>query len=148
MQNVFRSLEEIASKETGKIALFSDKKEHALAMTEFLKERQIEIITFTPDSEIDNSISKNDFDAIIIDVDTRRAKVSNLLEKLTKVLPNKLMPVIVLSNTYLSSLDVKRINHYHDAFILKIVKSYSNIIDEMSLFLHYITKKVAVVKMT
>jgi PAS domain S-box-containing protein len=147
MQNVFRSLEEIASKETGKIALFSDKKEHALAMTEFLKERQIEIITFTPDSEIDNSISKNDFDAIIIDVDTRRAKVSNLLEKLTKVLPNKLMPVIVLSNTYLSSLDVKRINHYHDAFILKIVKSYSNIIDEMSLFLHYITKKGAVVKM-
>ncbi len=147
MQNVFRSLEEIASKETGKIALFSDKKEHALAMTEFLKERQIEIITFTPDSEIDNSISKNDFDAIIIDVDTRRAKVSNLLEKLTKVLPNKLMPVIVLSNTYLSSLDVKRINHYNEAFILKIVKSYSNIIDEMSLFLHYITKKGAVVKM-
>ena len=147
LQKVFRSLEEIASKETGKIALFSDKKEHALAMTEFLKERQIEIITFTPDSEIDNSISKNDFDAIIIDVDTRRAKVSNLLEKLTKVLPNKLMPVIVLSNTYLSSLDVKRINHYHDAFILKIVKSYSSIIDEMSLFLHYITKKGAVVKM-
>jgi PAS domain S-box-containing protein len=147
LQKVFRSLEEIATKENGKIALFSDKIEHALAMTEFLKERQIEIITFTPDSEIDNSISKNDFDAIIIDVDTRRAKVSNLLEKLTKVLPNKLMPVIVLSNTYLSSLDIKRINQYNESFILKIVKSYSNIIDEMSLFLHYITKKEASIKM-
>ncbi len=147
MQNVFRSLEEIASKETGKIALFSDKKEHALAMTEFLKERQIEIMTFNPDVEIENSISKDGYDAIIIDIDTRKSKIPNLLEKLTKVLPNKLMPVIVLSNTYLSSLDVKRINHYNEAFILKIVKSYSSIIDEMSLFLHYITKKGEPIKM-
>jgi CheY-like chemotaxis protein len=57
------------------------------------------------------------------------------------------MPVIVLSNTYLSSLDIKRINQYNESFILKIVKSYSNIIDEMSLFLHYITKKEASIKM-
>ena len=147
MQNVFRSLEEIATKETGKIALFSDKKEHALAMTEFLKERKIELISFNPDNELNISISQNHFDAIIIDVDTRRAKVSNLLEKLTTVLPNKLMPVLVLSNTYLSTLDTKRINQYNDSFILKIVKSYSNIIDEMSLFLHYITKKDASTKM-
>ncbi len=147
MQNVFRSLEEIASKETGKIALFSDKKEHALAMTEFLKERHIEISTFNPDVEIDDSIVKGGFDAILIDIDTRKSKIPNLLEKLTKVLPNKLMPVIVLSNTYLSSLDVKRINHYNEAFILKIVKSYSSIIDEMSFFLHYITKKGEAIKM-
>lgn len=147
MQNVFRSLEEIASKETGKIALFSDKKEHALAMTEFLKERHIEISTFNLDVEIDDSIVKGGFDAILIDIDTKKSKIPNLLEKLTKVLPNKLMPVIVLSNTYLSSLDVKRINNYNDSFILKIVKSYSSIIDEMSLFLHYITKKGAAIKM-
>lgn len=147
MQNVFRSLEEIASKETGKIALFSDKKEHALAMTQFLKERQIEITTFNPDVEMDASIVNGGFDAIILDMDTRKSKIPNLLEKLTKVLPNKLMPVIVLSNTYLSSLDVKRINHYNEAFILKIVKSYSSIIDEMSLFLHYITKKGEAIKM-
>jgi CheY-like chemotaxis protein len=147
MQNVFSSLEEIASKETGKVALFSDKKEHAMAMTAFLKERHIEITSFDPDEEIDPAIANNDFDAIIIDIDTRKAKIPNLLEKLTQVLPNKLMPVMVLRNTYFSSLDVKRINNYNDAFILKIVKSYSNIIDEMSLFLHYITKKDLAVKM-
>ncbi len=141
MQNVFRSLEEIASKETGKVALFSDKKEHAMAMTAFLKERQIEIVSFDPDKVIDPLFGSLGFDAIIIDTDTRKSKISNLLEKLTQVLPNKLMPVIILRNTYFSTLDIKRINQYNDAFILKIVKSYSNIIDEISLFLHYITKK-------
>ncbi len=141
MQNVFRSLEEIASKETGKVALFSDKKEHAMAMTAFLKERQIEIVSFDPDKVIDSLFGSLGFDAIIIDTDTRKSKIPNLLEKLTQVLPNKLMPVIILRNTYFSTLDIKRINQYNDAFILKIVKSYSNIIDEMSLFLHYITKK-------
>jgi len=147
LQNVFRSLEEIASKKTGKIALFSDKKEHALAMTDFLKERQIEIISFTPDHEIDPSIWDNGFDSIIIDIDSRKSKIPNLLEKLTKVLPTTLMPVIVLSNTYLSTLDVKKINQFSDFFILKIVKSYSSIVEEMSLFLHYITKKDQTIKM-
>ena len=140
IQNVFRSLEEIASKKTGKIALFSDKKEHALAMTAFLKERQIEIISFTPDHEIDPSIWDNGFDSIIIDIDSRKSKIPNLLEKLTKVVPTTLMPVIVLSNTYLSTLDVKKINQFSDFFILKIVKTYSSIIEEMSLFLHYIRR--------
>ncbi len=147
IQNVFRSLEEIASKKTGKIALFSDKKEHALAMTAFLKERQIEIISFTPDHEIDPSIWDNGFDSIIIDIDSRKSKIPNLLEKLTKVVPTTLMPVIVLSNTYLSTLDVKKINQFSDFFILKIVKTYSSIIEEMSLFLHYITKKDQTIKM-
>jgi len=147
LQNVFRSLEEIASKKTGKIALFSDKKEHALAMTDFLKERQIEIISFTPDHEIDPSIWDNGFDSIIIDIDSRKSKIPNLLEKLTKVLPTTIMPVIVLSNTYLSTLDVKKINQFSDFFILKIVKSYSSIVEEMSLFLHYITKKDQTIKM-
>jgi len=140
LQHLFESLEKIASKEHGQIALFSDRLEHGLAMNEFLKEQTIEVISFNPDDDLSASSLSINFDAIVIDIDARRAKVATLLEKLSKLIPNKLMPVIVLSNTYLSSLDLKRINQYNEFFILKIVKSYSSVIDEISLFLHYISK--------
>ena len=140
LQHLFESLEKIASKEHGKIALFSDRLEHGLAMNEFLKEKIIEVVFFNPEDDLNDVFVSEPFDAIVIDIDARRAKVSNLLEKLSKLMPNKHMPVIVLCNTYLSSLDLKRINQYNESFILKIVKSYSSVIDEISLFLHYISK--------
>ena len=147
LQKLFESLTEISAKQNGKIALFFDKEEHRSGMSSFLSEKNLEAVAFDVNNGDEFPEDFAIFDAIIIDIDSRKSAIPNLLEKLKERVSVKTLPVVVLSNTYLSVLDTKRINKYQNEFLLKIAKSYTGIIDEISLFLSFVSRESNAKKM-
>jgi PAS domain S-box-containing protein len=138
LEKVFNSLNDLFSGKSGKVLLFSDVEEHRLSLENFLNEKELEVISLEPESELSLAPLKEDTTAILIDLDFKKGKVSKFLEKIKPHFGGNSIPVIIFCNTYLSSLDQKRIHQFDDSFIIKIVKNYSGIVDEIGLFLNYV----------
>lgn len=140
LNNVFKTIENVIAGNTGKVLLFSDNEQHQQSMEFFLNEKQLDIILGAATESYTPTLTKQEIGAILIDIDFKKAKVSTLLEKLKSFYGGHSIPVIIFCNTYLSSLDQKRIHQYDDSFVIKIVKNYSSIADEIALFLNYMHK--------
>ncbi|MFN5182125.1 MAG: response regulator [Bacteroidota bacterium] len=140
LKKLFQNLSEVSLKENGKVALFADRVEHKDAILSFLIEKNLQISAYSNDKESEFPEDFSIYDAIIIDVDNRKSKIANLLEKIKNKISIKNLPVIILSNTFLSSIETKRIFKFQNDFNIKIAKSYSGIIDEISIFLSFVSK--------
>jgi CheY-like chemotaxis protein len=140
LEKVFATLENLFDGKAGKIILFSDVDEHRLSLENFMNEKQLQVVTLNPDNEITDAPPINEIGAILIDLDFKKGKVSKFLEKIKPHFGGNSIPVIIFCNTYLSSLDQKRIHQFDDSFIIKIVKNYAGIADEIGLFLNYVNK--------
>lgn len=140
LNSIFSTLDDMMNGNSGKIILFSDLEEHRLSMENFLNEKQLDVISVIPDGNLSSAPSKENTAAILIDMDFKKAKVSKFLEKIKPQFGGHSIPVIIFCNTYLSSLDQKRIHQFEDSFIIKIVKNYTGITDEIGLFLNYVNK--------
>jgi len=140
LNSIFSTLDDLMNGNSGKIILFSDIEEHRLSMENFLNEKQLDVVSINPESDLSSAPAKEHTAAILIDMDFKKAKVSKFLEKIKPQFGGQSIPVIIFCNTYLSSLDQKRIHQFEDAFIIKIVKNYTGITDEIGLFLNYVNK--------
>jgi signal transduction histidine kinase/CheY-like chemotaxis protein len=140
LEKVFATLENLNNNSTGKIILFSDVDEHRLSLENFMNEKQLQVFSLNPENEVTDAPPVNEIGAILIDLDFKKGKVSKFLEKIKPHFGGNSIPVIVFCNTYLSSLDQKRIHQFDDSFIIKIVKNYAGIADEIGLFLNYVNK--------
>ena len=140
MQKVLSSLEKLSSQKTGKTFLLSDKEEHRIAMQDFLSETGIEVFSVDLNADINAQLKDQEISVIILDVASKKTKIAGILETLSKDFSGKSISVIILSSAYLSSLEQKRIDNYKDQFTIKIVKSYSDLAEEINLFFNYIVK--------
>ncbi|MFN6037324.1 MAG: response regulator [Bacteroidota bacterium] len=140
MQKVLTSLESLSSEKTGKTFLLSDKDEHRVAMQEFLSETGVEVISVDLNQDLNAQLKGQEIAVIVLDVSSKKTKIAGILETISKDFSGKSISVIVLSSTYLSSVEQKRINNFKDQFNIKIVKSYSDIAEEINLFFNYIVK--------
>lgn len=140
LNSIFSTLDDLMNGNSGKIILFSDIEEHRLSMENFLNEKQLDVVSINPESDLSSAPAKEHTAAILIDMDFKKAKVSKFLEKIKPQFGGNSIPVIIFCNTYLSSLDQKRIHQFEDSFIIKIVKNYTGITDEIGLFLNYVNK--------
>lgn len=147
LKNLFDSISEVTLKQNGKVILFYDKEEQMQAVSSFLLERNIEPKTFKLSEANQLPSDYSEVDAVIIDIDSRKSAIPNLLEQLKGKIKANTMPVIVLNNTYLSTLDQRKIKNYQSHFILKITKSYQGILEEMSMFLNFISRDLSLKKM-
>ena len=147
LKQLFQNLAQLNLKQDGKIALLADKDEHSAAIRSFMAEKYLDVTIYPADNDATYPDNFSIFDAVIVDVDSRKSKIVGLLERLKNRVSGNKLPVIVLSRTYLSSIDTKRIMKYEDAFSLKIVKSYSGILAEISGFLSLVANEAMVKKM-
>jgi PAS domain S-box-containing protein len=141
LNSIFSSLDDLKNGVSGKIILFSDSDKHRLSLENFLNEKHLDVISIDPDSDLSIAPLKENTAAILIDMDIKKIRVSKFLEKLKVNYGGNSIPVIVFCNSYLSSLDQKRINQFEDSFIIKIVKNYSGITQEIGHFLNYLSKE-------
>ena len=140
LNEIFSTLENLINEKPGQVILFSDIEEHRLAMENFLIEKQLDVVSIIPDDNLSSFPSRENTSAILIDLDFKKEKVVKFLEKINPRYGGDSIPVIIFCNTYISSLDQKKLQQFKEAFNIKIVKNYSGIIDEIGLFLNYVNK--------
>jgi signal transduction histidine kinase/DNA-binding response OmpR family regulator/CHASE3 domain sensor protein len=138
MQEVFRKIEHVISKESKKVLILEDNSMHAKALAYYLG-------TFDINSELKSDINEgiqalknNEVDCVILDMGIPDKKAYETLEEAKKNPGFEHIPIIIFTGKSLSMTEELRIKQYADSIIVKTAHSYQRMLDEVSLFLHVV----------
>lgn len=107
-----------------------------------LSELDIEIREANFAEEAFEIMAKEKFDCIILDLGLPDYSGKELLEKL-KVNDIAIPKVIVYTGKEMTTEEIKDLNKYTDTIILKGIKSDERLMDEVTLFLHQVSKSIS-----
>lgn len=138
MQEVFKKIEHVLSKEHKKVLIVEENPKHAKALAYFLE-------TFEVATEISNTVTngidalqKKEVDCVILDMGIPDQHAYETLEEVKKSSGLENLPVIIFTGKSLSKSEELRIKQYADSIVVKTAHSYQRILDEVSLFLHLV----------
>ena len=136
MQEVFKKIEQVISKEHKKVLIVEENPKHAKALAYFLE-------TFDVNAQISNTVNggmnalkKDDVDCVILDMGIPDQQAYETLENVKKNPGFETLPIIIFTGKSLSKTEESRIRQYADSIVIKTAHSYQRILDEVSLFLH------------
>jgi len=137
MQQVFKKIEHVLTKESKKVLIVEENSKHAKALAYFLE-------TFNVNSEVKNDVNESitalqgDVDCVILDMGIPDQKTYNMLEYVKQQQGLEHLPIIIFTGKSLSMAEEQRIKKYADSIVVKTAHSYQRILDEVSLFLHLV----------
>jgi signal transduction histidine kinase/CheY-like chemotaxis protein len=138
MQEVFKKIERVITKENKKVLIVEENPKHAKALAYFLE-------TFDVNAQISNSVNRGvdalkreDVDCVILDMGIPDQHAYETLEKVKKSPGMENLPIIIFTGKSLSKAEEVRIKQYADSIVIKTAHSYQRILDEVSLFLHLV----------
>lgn len=122
-----------------RILVVEDDKVTRLLVKELLKELDIEIKEANLAQEAFEILSREEFDCIILDLGLPDYSGKELLEKL-KVAGIHIPKVIIYTGKELTKEEFKSLSSYTETIILKGLKSDERLMDEVTLFLHQVSR--------
>ncbi len=137
MNDIFKRIEHIVSKESQKVLILEENPQHAKALAYFLESSQI-------NTDIKHSINegvealKSDVDCVVLDMGIPNQQAYDMLENIKSHEGMENIPVIVFTGKSLSAREQERISKYADSIVVKTAQSYQRILSEISLFLHIV----------
>ncbi|MCE6987843.1 response regulator [Dyadobacter sp. CY323] len=138
MQEIFRKIEYVISKQSKKVLILEDNSMHAKALAYYLG-------TYNINSELKSDIvagidalNQNEVDCVILDMGIPDKKAYEMLEEAKKNPGFENIPIIIFTGKSLSMSEELRIKQYADSIIVKTAHSYQRMLDEVSLFLHVV----------
>jgi signal transduction histidine kinase/DNA-binding response OmpR family regulator len=138
MQEVFKKIEHLLSKEHKKVLIIEENPRHAKALAYFLE-------NFDVNTEISGSVNqgvdalkKESVDCVILDMGIPDQHAYETLERVKKQEGLENLPIIIFTGRSLSKNEESRIKQYADSIVIKTAHSYQRILDEVSLFLHLV----------
>jgi CheY-like chemotaxis protein len=136
MQEVFKKIEQVISKEHKKVLIVEENPKHAKALAYFLE-------TFNVNAQISDSVKHSvqalqseEVDCVILDMGIPDKQAYETLETVKKNPGLENLPIIIFTGKSLSKTEELRIRQYADSIVIKTAHSYQRILDEVSLFLH------------
>jgi len=138
MQEVFRKIEHVLSKEHKKVLIVEENPQHAKALSYFLETFNVATeISQTVNKGVD-ALKKNEVDCVILDMGIPDQQAYETLENIRKTPGLEQLPIIIFTGRSLSKSEELRIRQYADSIVIKTAHSYQRILDEVSLFLHLV----------
>ncbi|SEJ32400.1 Signal transduction histidine kinase [Dyadobacter koreensis] len=138
MQEIFKKIEYVLSRESKKVLIVEDNPQHAKALAYFLE-------TFNINSELRSNVSEGiealkteEVDCVILDMGIPDKRAYETLEEAKKNPGFENLPIIIFTGKSLSLSEELRIKQYADSIIVKTAHSYQRMLDEVSLFLHVV----------
>lgn len=138
MQEVFKKIEHVITKEQKKVLIVEENPKHAKALAYFLE-------TFNVNAKIAGSVTgsvdelqKEDVDCVILDMGIPDQHAYEMLEGVKHNPGMEKLPIIIFTGKSLSKTEEARIKQYADSIVVKTAHSYQRILDEVSLFLHLV----------
>lgn len=141
MQDVFKKIEHILAKKDKKVLIIEENPKHAKALAYFLQNYNV-----TP--EIKNSVDESvkalqekGADCVILDMGIPDMNAYQTLEAIKKNPGLENLPIIVFTGKSFSKNEEQKLKTYADSIVVKTAHSYQRILDEVSLFLHLVSKE-------
>ncbi len=141
MQDVFKKIEFVLSRDSKKVLIVEDNPKHAKALAYFLETFNIvaEVKSNINDSIV--ALKKDEINCVILDTGIPDQTTYQLLEEAKKNQGLENVPVIIFTGKSLSLAEEQRIKQYGGSIVVKTAHSYQRMLDEVSLFLHLVEEK-------
>lgn len=137
MNDIFRRIEHIVSRESRKVLILEENPQHAKALAYFLESSKINTdIRHNIDEGIE--ALQTDVDCVVLDMGIPNQQAYDMLENIKKKKGMENIPVIIFTGKSLSAKEQQRISKYADSIVIKTAQSYQRILSEVSLFLHIV----------
>jgi signal transduction histidine kinase/DNA-binding response OmpR family regulator len=138
MQEVFKKLEQVISKQHKKVLIVEENPKHAKALAYFLETFQVATEISTSVHNGIDALKKQEVDCVILDMGIPDQQAYETLEEVKKSPGMEHLPIIIFTGKNLSKKEESRIKQYADSIVIKTAHSYQRILDEVSLFLHLV----------
>jgi signal transduction histidine kinase/DNA-binding response OmpR family regulator/CHASE3 domain sensor protein len=142
MAEIFRKIEAALNHENSKVLIVEENPKHAQALSYYLGSYQIQSSIAKSVPESINALKKNEVNCVILDMGLPEMRNYDKLELIKSTPGFENIPIIVFTGKSLSKTEEQRIRHYADSIVIKTAHSYQRILDEVSLFLHIMDKKL------
>ncbi|RZK49002.1 MAG: response regulator [Pedobacter sp.] len=141
IKSIFEKLENALSKHPKKILIVEENEQHAMALSIFLANAQIQTIVVKNVRESIEALNQKSIDCVILDMGVPAKNAYETLETIKKSEGLENLPIIVFTGKNISKGEETRIKQYADSIIVKTAHSYQRILDETALFLHLVEEK-------
>jgi signal transduction histidine kinase/CheY-like chemotaxis protein/CHASE3 domain sensor protein len=138
MQEIFKKIEYILTKNPKKVLIVEDNTMHAKALAYYLETHQIHSEIKSDIQASMDALKTKDVDCVILDMGIPANNAYEVLEEFKKDATFESMPIIIFTGKSLSQAEEQRIKKYADAIVVKTAYSYQRMLDEVSLFLHVV----------
>jgi signal transduction histidine kinase/CheY-like chemotaxis protein/HAMP domain-containing protein len=140
-ENVLKSLDEDIISTSKKILVIEDDSTMRKITKELLLDLDVQIQEASTAEEAFQILSNESFDCIILDLGLPDYSGKTLLEKL-KSNQIAIPKVIIYTGKEISQIELKSLNAYTNTIIIKGLKSDERLMDEITLFLHQVSKSI------
>ena len=138
MQDVFKKIEYVLSREAKKVLIIEDNPKHAKALAYFLESFNINSELRSDITEGISALQESAVECVILDMGIPDNKAYETLEEARKNPGMENLPIIIFTGKSLSMAEEMKIKKYADSIIVKTAHSYQRMLDEVSLFLHVV----------
>ncbi|WP_121357357.1 response regulator [Flavisolibacter nicotianae] len=138
MQEVFKKIEHVLSKEHKKVLIVEENPQHAKALAYFLESFHVSAQISPTVNEGVNALQKDEVDCVILDMGIPDQQAYETLETVKQNPGLENLPIIIFTGKSLSKTEESKIRQYADSIVIKTAHSYQRILDEVSLFLHLV----------
>ncbi len=136
--SAFHKIENAISTNVRKLLVVEDNEYAHEGLRELFDQKGVEITLVSTGEEAFNALRANVFDCMILDLTLPDINGLQLLEKMHENDTSSVMPVIVYTGKDLSREEEQQLRKYADRIILKTERSAERLLNEASLFLHWL----------
>ncbi|GAA4341636.1 response regulator [Flaviaesturariibacter amylovorans] len=141
MQEVFRKIEQVVTKEHRKVLIVEENPKHAQALAYFLETFNVSArITGTVEGS-GEALQEEGVDCVILDIGMPDNHTFERLDGLKQQPGLEGLPIILFTGRSFSRSEEVRIKQVADSIVVKTAHSYQRILDEVSLFLHLVEQQ-------
>jgi len=138
MQEVFKKIEYVLSKQGKKVLIIEENPKHAQALAYFLETFSVNAEMSSDIGEGISALKRDNVDCVILDMGIPDQRAYETLEAVKNNPGLENLPIIIFTGKSLSKRGEQKIKQYADSIVIKTAFSYQRILDEVSLFLHLV----------
>ena len=142
LQKAFDNIQEFTNKKLKKLLIVEDHVIQNNAIRELIGNGDVRCFSAYKGVEAYETLAKEVFDCIIVDLGLPDMSGFELLEKIKASTTLNKIPIVVYTGKDLNKEDNDRLRKLADTVVLKTVKSHERLLDETNLFLHRVESRL------
>jgi CheY-like chemotaxis protein/CHASE3 domain sensor protein len=139
---VFARIDDSLSERIKQVLVVEDDVNNQKAIYQLLKHKKIVIHRVYTGKDALEQIQKLDYDCVILDLKLPDMTGFELLESLIEIKDIQIPPIVINTGKELTQEEYKELNRFTESIVIKGVNSPERLLDEVSLFLHSVQKRL------
>ena len=137
LQAAVKRMKDLKVSETRKVLIIDEDQEAVKAVRTVLENKSLKITHAESGMEALEKLKTSSYEGLILNLSLPDISGYEVLKKLESLYKPKLLPVVVFTGKNLTSKEEKILENFNEHFLIKVATSPEQLLDEMTLLLHF-----------